>query len=153
MSGKTNSQAAAPDVMQPMWQPWLDFWGQMNEQRSDWVEMMLAGAPPNIDLPALRKRWLETLGKSLDAYLRSPPFLEGMKRNLDATTALKTTSELASREVTRQIGLPHVEDISGLYERLQTGQELLLARLSQIEQRLTSIESKFNEVQHERAAG
>jgi len=143
MSTTNGSPAMAPDALRPMWQPWLDFWGQMFEQRSDWVEMMLAGTPANVDPAILRKRWLEALGKSLDAYLRSPPFLDGMKRNLEAMTTMKSTSESASREVARQIGLPHVEDISGLYERLETGQELLLARLGQIEHRLTTIEGKM----------
>ncbi len=131
---------AGEDAMQAVMRPWLEYWTQLLEQRGDWAEMMLASAPPNVDLKTLQKRWLDTLSKSLDAYLRTPAFLESMRKNLDAMTAWKTTSDLAQREATRQAGMPHVEDISGLYERLQMAHEVTMEKLSEIDRRLADLE-------------
>lgn len=137
-NGKADS--AGRDATQAMLQPWLEFWTQLVEQRSDWTQMMMCAAPPNVDFATMRKRWLEALSKSIDVYLRTPAFLDLMRRNMDNVVQMKTTADLAQREMSRQAGVPHVEDIAGLYERLQTGHELLLARLHDIEQRLGAIE-------------
>lgn len=133
------------DTAQELVKPWLDFWTQMFEQRSDWMQMMAAGAPANVDLQTLRKRWMEALTKSIDAYLRTPAFLESMRRNMETVTALKGSAELAKRELTRQAGMPYVEDIAGLYERLQTGHDQVLGRLEEIDRRLGAIERKLGD--------
>ena len=82
--------------------------------------------------------------KSIEAYMRTPAFLESMRRNAEAMTATKVTSELAKREFARQSGMPHIEDISGLYDRLETAHEVLLGRLQSIEDRLEAIDKKLN---------
>lgn len=139
-----NGQAsAAVDPFAGVWRPWLDLWTEMLDHRSDWMQAVLAGSPADADPRQVRKRWLDALSKSIEAYLRTPAFLDAMRRNFDAMTALKTTSELAKREATRQAGMPYVEDIAGLYERLQTGQEALLARLAAIDQRLHALDQRF----------
>lgn len=141
---KTNeTNLPALDATQQIVKPWLEFWTQMFDQRTDWMQMMAAGAPANVDLATMRKRWMEALTKSIDAYLRTPAFLESMRRNFDAVTALKGSSELAKREMTRQAGMPYVEDIAGLYERLQTGHDRVLERLEEINRRLAAIEERL----------
>jgi len=142
MTNDNGQTIPAVEATQAMLRPWMDFWTQMVDQRGDWMQTMMAGAPANMDLQTLRKRWLEALTKSIDAYVRTPAFLESMRRNFDAMTSMKTSSDLAKREVLRQAGMPYVEDIAGLYERLQTGQELLLDRLAAIDQRLAKIERR-----------
>jgi len=142
MTNGNGQTVPAAEATQAVLRPWLDFWTQMFEQRSDWMQVMMAGAPAKMDLQTLRKRWLDALTKSIDAYVRTPAFLESMRKNFDAMTAIKTSSELAKREMSRQAGMPYVEDIAGLYERLQTSHDLVLARLATIDQRLASIERR-----------
>ncbi|MFO0867460.1 MAG: hypothetical protein U0935_00810 [Pirellulales bacterium] len=138
-----NGQAAAHEATQAVLRPWLDFWTQMFEQRSDWMQVLMAGSPAQVDVQTLRKRWLDALTRSIDAYVRTPAFLESMRKNFDAMTALKTSSELAKRELSRQAGMPYVEDIAGLYERLQTSHEVVLARLTALDERLAAIERRL----------
>ncbi len=142
MTTGNGQPAPAADATQAVLRPWLEFWTQIFEQRADWMQVMMAGAPAKMDLQTLRKRWLEALTKSIEAYVRTPAFLESMRKNFDAMTAIKTSSELAKRELSRQAGMPYVEDIAGLYERLQTGHELVLARLTAIDERLAAIERR-----------
>lgn len=148
MSGSNGNPAgptgAAEATTQAIVQPWMDYWKNVMEQNTQWTQALMAGAPPNVDASTLRGHWLEAMSKSLDAYLRSPSFLEGMRRNAEAMTATKISSNLAKVELARQAGVPHIEDIRGLYDRLETAHELVLDRLQSIEKRLDAIDKKLD---------
>lgn len=143
MTADPKSATRADDPALAVMQPWLDYWTHFVEQRSDWAQMMMAATPPNVDLAQLRKRWLDTLTKSIDAYLRTPAFLDSMRRNLEATTALKSSTDAAQREASRQAGMPHVDDIAGLYERLEMCHAEQMEKLNTLERRLTTLEKRL----------
>lgn len=143
MSDGSGQQKTAFDGTQTMIEPWMEYWMKMFEQNKEWTQTLMAGAPSDIDPLTLRKEWLGAMTKSIDAYMRTQTFLEAMRRNSDAMAASKVTTELAKREMARQAGMPHTEDISGLYDRLQTANEVVLQKLSAIEQRLDVIEKKI----------
>jgi hypothetical protein len=120
----------------------FDFWSKCFEQSAEQMKMLLSCATDTCDPAALRRRWLDDLSKSLDAYMRSPVFLEAMHRNFEAVTQFKSLTEDWARDASRATGIPRITDISGLFERLQIGQEMILARLTAIEQRLDALEKK-----------
>ncbi|MCA9054668.1 MAG: hypothetical protein KDA75_12575 [Planctomycetaceae bacterium] len=124
--------------------PWMEYWTKVLEQNNEWTTALMAGAAPQLDPAKFRKQWLGALSDSLDAYMRSPGFLDAMRRNSEAMTAMKTTTELAQLEVAHQSGLPHMDDIRGLFDRLETAHEVLLQRFTVIEQRLQSLEEKLD---------
>ena len=94
------------------------------------------------DPAALRQQYFDALAENLDQAMRTPAFLEGMRRNFEMLTQLKGTSEDVARDVARATGIPRVNDISGLFERLRIGQDAILARLAAIEERLTALEHR-----------
>ncbi len=133
-----------PDANQQIVQPWIEYWLNLVEQNTQWTQSLMAGAPQNVDPAVIRQEWLGAMSKSIEAYMRTPTFLEGMKRHSETMTATKVTSELAKLEMARQAGIPHIEDISGLYDRLETANEVVLQRLHTIDQRLEAIEEKLD---------
>jgi hypothetical protein len=111
------------------------------------MQMLMAGKPPDVDPASARKEWLATLTQSMDAYLRTPAFLEGVRKNSETLSAAKVSADLAQREWAREAGIPHIEDISGLYDRLETAHEVVLEKLSAIEKRLGAMEKKLSVAQ------
>src|SRR5262249_1333384 len=136
---QTNEAANGAD---PVVQPLLDFWSKYVEQSQEQMKVLLDGVSGVGDPAALRRLWLDSLSKSLESYLRTPAFLEGMRRNLEVMTHLKGNAEDIAQEVARNAGIPRLGDISGLFERLQIGQEAILARLTGIEHRLERLENR-----------
>jgi hypothetical protein len=120
--------------------PLLDFWSEWVEQSQQQTKVLLDGVKGAGDLAGLRRLWLESVGKSLEAYMRTPAFLEAMRRHFDVMTHFKSSAEDAARDFARATGMPRIDDISGLFERLQSGQLAILNRLTAIEQRLEVLE-------------
>src|SRR5262245_32020250 len=130
----TNGADGQAQVIQPL----LDFWRQCFEQGQEQSRAWLDGARAAFDPAALRRRWLQAVAETLDRYMRTPAFLEALRRNFEAVTQVKGTAEDWARDLSRAAGVPRIEDVSGLFERLQIGQEAILARLDDIEQRLAA---------------
>jgi hypothetical protein len=124
----------------PVLGPFVDLWGKLLEQGMEPTRLVLEGAREAFDPAALRRRWLDALAQSLDAYMRSPAFLEAMRRGFLPMTEFKSRAEDLAQEVARETGVPRMPDVSGLFERLQIGQEAILARLGAIEHRLAALE-------------
>jgi hypothetical protein len=126
-----------------MFQAWSDFWAKYLEAGTDCSKVLFekAGGDGPGDFETLRRAWLSSLGKSMDAYLRTPAFLEMIHRHFDAMTCGKISADDFTKEVARNAGLPHLDDISGLFERLQIGQEAILNRLAVLERRLEALEA------------
>ena len=144
MSENNGNSGQFGDATNAMVQPWVEYWMKLYEQNTEWTKALMAGVPPDIDPATVRKQWMGAMTKSIESYMRTPAFLDGMRRNAEAMTATKVTAELAKREIARESGIPHIEDISGLYDRLETAHEVLVERLQSIENRLASIEEKLN---------
>jgi hypothetical protein len=123
----------------------LDFWSEALRLTAGQSQVLMRGLGEATDMETLRKRWLETLAESLDLYMRSPVFLETMKHHFEVLTQVQSTAEDLSRDFARSTGLPRINDISGLFERLQVAQEAVLARLSAIEERLEALETRDSE--------
>jgi hypothetical protein len=135
-------------AVDPVLRPLLDFWAEAFEAGAGQAKPLWEGVAGVGDLAGLRKRWFEALSQSLDAYMRTPVFLEVMRRNFEVNTLLKGASEDVTQELARQTGVPRLPDISGLFERLRIGQEAILAKLSGIERRLKTLENREKAAAH-----
>jgi hypothetical protein len=120
--------------------PLLDFWSEWIEQGHEQTKVLLDSMKAAGDLAGVRHLWLESLGKSLETHMRTPAFLEAMRRHFDVMTHLKSSAENMARDFARATGIPGIDDISGLFERLQSGQKTILSRLAAIEDRLEALE-------------
>ena len=121
--------------------PLLNFWSEWIEQSEERTKVLLDSMNGASDLASLRHLWLESLGKSLEAYMRTPAFLEGKRRQFDVVTHLQETAECTARDSAHAAGIPRIDDIAGLFERMQSGQKAILARLAAIEDRLADLEN------------
>jgi hypothetical protein len=74
--------------------------------------------------------------------MRSPAFLHAMKQNTDAAIKFKQQVDDLSKEFARNANIPTASDISGLFERLHSVEEVVLGHLGRIEQRLEAIEER-----------
>jgi hypothetical protein len=79
----------------------------------------------------------------MEDFMRTPVFLEAMKRNLKAATDLKRLQDQIIGDISRQLGRPLASDITGLFERLQSTEQTIVARLQAIDDRLKAIEDKL----------
>ena len=82
------------------------------------------------------RRWLEAVSRSCDAYLRSPLFLQLMKQNMDAVIETKLRFADWQKEFAHNTNLPTASDIRGLFDRLRSVEDSILARLEEREARL-----------------
>jgi hypothetical protein len=137
----------------PFFEPWMDFWSKTIEQSKEQSAALLEAMQGIPDPEALRRRWLDSLSNNLDTFLRSPAFLEAMRRNFEAMTEMKSHGEEAAQSVARETGIPRLSDVSGLFERLRLAQVLILDRLSAIERRLEAIETHTRRTPSKRNGG
>ena len=95
----------------------------------------------------LGHRWMDAMSKSMDAYMRTPAFLEAMKNNTNAVVKLKMQADDLAKEMARNINMPTTGDISGLFERLHSVEEVILRRLTRIDERLQTVEKQLSATQ------
>jgi hypothetical protein len=126
----------------PVVQPFVDFWSGYINQANDATRGLLEGINGNADAKTWQRRWFDTVAKSMDAYLRTPAFLEAMKHNTDLLVKAKRQADDVATEIARNANIPTASDISGLFERLHSVEEVILGRLEHIEDRLTTIEQQ-----------
>jgi hypothetical protein len=79
----------------------------------------------------------------MDAYMRTPMFLQSMKHSSDTAVKVKRQADDWANEIARNANIPTTSDISGLFERLHSVEESILSRLGRIEERLGTIEDKI----------
>ena len=121
--------------------PWAEFWNRYIEASREQTQVLMDSLSGNTDLEGLRRKWLESLAQSMDRFLRSPIFLEAMRKNFEAITAMRANAEEVAQEMARAMGVPRMADISGLFERLRLSQDTVLNRLERIEKRLDGLEA------------
>jgi hypothetical protein len=127
----------------PVVQPFVDFWSEYVKQANDTTREFLEGIDDGSKIKTFQRRWFDTVSKSMDAYLRSHVFLQAMKQNTDAVVELKRQADDRSAEFARNANIPTASDISGLFERLHSIEEVILNRLGGIEERLQAIEHQI----------
>jgi hypothetical protein len=123
----------------PCVQPYLDFWTSYMNQAAESTRGMLENAGGGADPRALQRRWLEAVSRSMDAYMRSPLFLNAMKQNMDAVVNAKLQADDLNREFARNANIPTAADIAGLFERLRSVEDAIVSRLAEIDERLKII--------------
>jgi hypothetical protein len=129
-------------VFDPVMQPFVDLWSDFVKHANETTREFLDEFDDNSNVKTWQRRWFDAVSKSMDAYMRSPVFLQMVKHNTDAAVKLKRQSDDLATEVARNANIPTAGDISGLFERLHSIEETILGRLGGIEKRLTAIEEK-----------
>jgi hypothetical protein len=127
----------------PIVRPFVDFWSSYIHQANDTTRELLEGINGNSDVKAWQRRWFDAVSKSMDAYMRSPMFLQAMKQNADFVVKAKRQADDLATEFARNANIPTAGDISGLFERLHSVEETVLRRLGRIDERLTAIEQNI----------
>jgi hypothetical protein len=128
-------------------QPFADFWASCLKQADDTTREYLEGLDGSAEIRNWQRRWFEAMSKSMDSYMRSPEFLQAIKRNTEFAIKAKRQAQDVTAEVARNVNVPTATDISGLFERLHSVEEVILARLGRIEERLEAIEQKTGAAQ------
>jgi hypothetical protein len=118
---------------------WSGYLEQVDAHGKAYLECLQSFGDPQ----QVQRRWLDALSQQIDSYMRSPAFLESMRRNLKAMTDLKAYQDQVVQDFARQVGIPLASDIYGLFERLHSVEQTILARLEAIEGRLDAIEKKL----------
>ncbi len=124
-------------------QPFVDFWSDYVQQANDATREFLDGIDDQTNVKSFQRRWFDTVGKSAEAYMRSPAFLQSMKQNSDAAIKFKRQADDLANEMARNANIPTTGDISGLFERLHSVEEAIVGRLGRIDERLKSIEERI----------
>src|SRR4051794_15644736 len=100
---EANGAPAGPELPEA-WKSCLDFWTQAaavgGEQTRSVLDAMTGAKEP----AAARRQWLEAQARIVDAFLRSPAFLEAMRRQFEASVLLKTQTEDLAQEFARLTG-------------------------------------------------
>ncbi|EMI15562.1 hypothetical protein RMSM_07507 [Rhodopirellula maiorica SM1] len=129
----------------PFVEPYVEIWNQFLEQANETTRRMMQSDDGHADPRLWQRRWMQATSQSIDAYLRSPFFLNAMKQNMDAIIETKMKVNDLQKEFTRNANIPTASDISGLFERVRGMDEMILARLSEIQDRLDKIESALQD--------
>lgn len=138
MSAQQNTNGSIDPVMKPF----FDLWSDYDKQANNVTRELLEEIDNSTNLKSWQRRWNDALSKSADAFMRSPAFLHAMKQHADATIKFKQHADDLAKEVARHANIPTTSDISGLFERLHSVEEVILARLGRIEERLQAIEEQ-----------
>ena len=133
--------------MEPLVQPFIEFWTSYIRQANENTRQLVENFDGASDVKTWQRRWSDAVSKSMDAYLRSPMFLQAMKQNTDLMIKAKLQTDDLATEVARNANIPTAGDISGLFERLHTVEEVILQRMERIDQRLQAIEAQTGATQ------
>lgn len=125
-------------------QPYVNFWSDYIRQTNDVTRELLEGINGNSDAKSWQRRWFSVVSESMDAFLRSPVFLQAMKQNTDMAIKAKQQADDLGAEFARNANIPTANDISGLFERLHSVEEGIVVRLGRIEQRLDELTKQVN---------
>ena len=137
-----SDEASANGQFDPIMQPFVDLWSSYVKQADDATRELLEGLDGNVDVKTWQRRWYDAVSRSMDAYMRSPLFLQAVKQNTDAMIKTKQHADDLATEFARNANIPTAGNISGLFERLHSVEEVILHRLGRIEQRLETIEQQ-----------
>jgi len=135
--GETNG------LSNPVAKPFVDFWTDYIKQANDATREFFNDLDDNTNAKTLQRKWFDAVAKSMDAYMRSPVFLQAMKHKADAVVKAKQQFDDLATEIARNANIPTAGDISGLFERLHSVEETILRRLGRIDEQLTAIEQNI----------
>lgn len=134
---------ATPDAAADPATALFSFWSQWLEQSARGTQAMLEVMQTAADPQQVQRNVLEAVTRSIDDFMRTPVFMEAMKRNLKMMTDMKSLQDQALQGAARQFGQPLAADITGLFERLNSTEQTIVTRLRAIEERLKAVEAKL----------
>jgi len=143
MSTISRNQAPTEEAADPA-ATLFSFWTQWMEQSARGTQAMLEAMQSAGDLQHLQRTWIDPIARSTEEFMRTPVFLETLKRNIKAATDLKRLQAQVIGDTARQFGSPQANDISGLFDRLQSTEQAIITRLRAIEDRLKAVEQKLD---------
>jgi len=117
-----------------------NFWAQWMEQSARGTQALLEAMQEAGDPAAWQKRWLSAMEDSFEDFMRTPAYMEMMRRTLKTMTDMKVAQDQLVHGAARHLGMPLANDITGLFERLHGHEHTILAQLKRIEERLEAIE-------------
>ncbi|MGO8899182.1 MAG: hypothetical protein ACLQU5_12675 [Isosphaeraceae bacterium] len=135
-----NSVSSAADPARDF----LEFWRNYFEQTAIQTRILLEGMQGGKSLDQLHTQGLESLSQSLDGFMRTPAFLEVLKQSLKRMIDLKQMQDQMSQSIAQQTGLPLAADVRGVFERVHSAEQSILARLAMLDDRLKAIEKTLN---------
>jgi hypothetical protein len=130
-------------AIDPVVMPFVDFWTDYVTKANDATREFIDGIDDGTNSKKLQRKWFDAVAKSMDAYMRSPVFLQAMKHNADTVVKVKRQVDDLTTEIARNANIPTAGDISGLFERLHSVEEVILGRLGRIEEKLQAIEKQI----------
>jgi hypothetical protein len=142
MSTNSQTQATTDPAADPA-ATLFSFWTQWMEQSARGTQALLETMHSAGDPQQVQRHWLEAVARSIDDFMRTPVFMEAMKRNLKTVTDLKRLQDQVVQSTARQLGTPLAADIAGLFDRLQSIERTIITRLQAIEDRLKAVEDKL----------
>lgn len=119
----------------------MTFWVQWMEQASRGTQAILEAVQTVSDPAQLQRRWSDVMSEAAEDFMRTPAFMEAMRRNLKNLTDAKRMQDNFVQDTARHLGIPLADDITGLFERLNSTERKILTRLQAIEDRLAAIEA------------
>jgi hypothetical protein len=122
----------------------LEFWKNYFEQTAIQTRILLESMQGGKSLDQLHTQGLESLSQSLDGFMRTPAFLETLKQSLKRMIDLKRMQDQMSQSIAQQTGLPLAADVTGVFERIHSAEQTILARLGMLDDRLKAIENTLN---------
>lgn len=142
-NNNSSSERSAGTAQAPTGNPYVDLWSDYLKQSGNQSRALFEGLQAMGDPQKLQQRMFESLAESFDRFMRSPAFLETMRQNLKVMTDLKKFQDQAIEDAARHVGVPLASDVHGLFERLNSIEQIILNRLQSLESRLDGLESKL----------
>src|SRR5438552_16600469 len=109
MSTNSKTQATPEPAAEPA-NPLFSFWTQWMEQSARGTQAMLEAMQAAGDPQQMQRHWLDAVARSIEDFMRTPVFMEAMKRNLKMVTDLKRLQDQAVQGVAHQLGQPLAAD-------------------------------------------
>jgi hypothetical protein len=125
--------------------PFLEFWIGYLDRLDEPTRKLLETFTGTSDLRKSSPELLEAAGKSMEAYMRSPAFLQAMKQGIDKMIQTKRQMDALNPEIAAQLGLATACEFHQLADRFKHAEKSLTSRLRDIEIRLAAIERKQRE--------
>src|SRR3954447_10420761 len=104
-ASNTNTAAADPSAAI------VSFGTQWLEQSARGTQAMLEAVQSAGDPQQVQRQWLRAASRSLDDFMRTPVFLEAMRRNLKGLTDMKGLQDQVLQGAAGQLGVPTANDI------------------------------------------
>ncbi len=119
----------------------LEFWRSYFQQTAIQTRILFDSLQGGQPLDSSHRQRVAALSESLDAFMRTPAFLEVLKHTLRQMVELKQLQDQATRSVAQQVGLPTATDLASVLERIQSAEQTIHKRLAAMDDRLRAIET------------